>query len=372
MRLIGEFQNEKEAFEFQLFLQNHEIKSVYDQALEGYRLWVIEEDQFEKALAYYHQWKQDPSSQQFKVAQEKTSAQNASNPRFSWKVKPPLPPNRASFSLTHFLITVCGLVFLWTLFQEGSMVKSQEAIALEYELVPIQKQLLFDYPASLSKVENFLEQHDVRTEEELKQIPAEDLATFNQIQNEPTWKGISDIVVNRNWELIQKLPEGTLFGKIRQGQLWRLITPVLLHGGWLHLFFNMAWLFILGHQIEERIGKSRYLLLSLLLGVISNVAQYLAAGPIFLGYSGIITGMVGFIWVRQKFAPWEGYPLQRSVIALITVFVAIMFALELVSMALQFFHVTEIYPNIANAAHIFGGLCGVILGRLSFFARHQK
>ena len=79
-------------------------------------------------------------------------------------------------------------------------------------------------------------------------------------------------------------------------------------------FFNMAWLWYLGRQIEQRAGSVRMLLMILVVGIIANVAQYLMSGPYFLGFSGVVVGMVGFIWVRQRVAPWEGYPLPRGVL----------------------------------------------------------
>jgi GlpG protein len=134
----------------------------------------------------------------------------------------------------------------------------------------------------------------------------------------------------------------------------------------------MAWVWILGRQIEQRLGVFRYLLLSLIIGVISNVVQYIMSGPVFLGYSGIVMGMVGFIWMRQKMAPWEGYPLQPVVVRFIVIYVAALLALELVSVALDFFHVTELYANIANTAHIVGGVTGILLARFPFFSRSKK
>jgi GlpG protein len=131
----------------------------------------------------------------------------------------------------------------------------------------------------------------------------------------------------------------------------------------------MLWLFILGRQIEERIGIVRYIFLSLLIGIAGNVAQYLMSGPDFLGYSGIVTGMVGFIWIRQKIAPWEGYPLQKPVIIFITVFVLAMLAFEVFVVSLKFFHIDWGSVALANTAHVIGGLFGALLGRLSMFAR---
>ena len=45
-------------------------------------------------------------------------------------------------------------------------------------------------------------------------------------------------------------------------------------------------------------------------------------GPYFLGFSGIITGMIGYILVRQKIAPWEGYNIPNAVFYFIGIFMA--------------------------------------------------
>jgi len=353
MRLIAEFQTEKEAFSFQLFLQNHGIQSTYDTAAGMSRLWVAEEDTFEEAISYYKEWQSHPE------------VHTHEPPPPTWKIKPPQQILTKPFSFTHFLIMLCSFFFLWYLFQAEAMVQKHGEIALEYELTPLQRQFLFDDPAYLGEVAAFLDAHDVKTEDELRKLPADATKAFKTLQDTGAWKGIIDLP-SHPWHTV---PDGTLFGKIREGEVWRLITPVFLHGGWLHLLFNMAWLYILGRQVEQRLGVSRYLLLSLIVGIVANVCQYLVSGPIFLGYSGIITGLVGFIWMRQKKAPWEGYPLPRAVIVFIAVFVLIMFILELLALTLQYFHVLNLYPNIANAAHIIGAVTGILLARLSFFAR---
>jgi GlpG protein len=134
----------------------------------------------------------------------------------------------------------------------------------------------------------------------------------------------------------------------------------------------MAWLWLLGKQIEGRLGKGKMVLFILITGVLANTAQYLMGGPDFLGFSGVIVGMVGFIWMRQKCAPWEGYPLQRSTILFIMVFVGAMLLLEVLAMTLEYFQVIQLSGGIANTAHIVGGVVGALLGRLRFFARSAK
>ncbi|CCB89927.1 rhomboid protease glpG [Simkania negevensis Z] len=160
-----------------------------------------------------------------------------------------------------------------------------------------------------------------------------------------------------------------MFIKLRQGEVWRLITPCLLHGGFLHILFNMLWLWLLGRQIEERIKLWQYLLITLIIGIVSNAAQYLMSGPLFIGYSGIITGLAGFIWMRQRQAPWEGYPLNRGTLIFLMVFIFGMLALQVISFILMRTGAVEFPMNIANTAHITGAIVGALLGRIPFFAR---
>ncbi|MBI3236163.1 MAG: rhomboid family intramembrane serine protease, partial [Chlamydiales bacterium] len=120
---------------------------------------------------------------------------------------------------------------------------------------------------------------------------------------------------------------------------------------------------------EGRISRFKLLLFILIVGIVSNTAQYLASGPYFLGYSGIVVGMAGFIWMRQRQAPWEGYPLPKATSLFFFFFVLAMVALDLIALGLRSFFSFELTANIANTAHIVGGLCGIFLGKLSFFAR---
>lgn len=374
MRLIGEFKIEKDAFGFQSFLQKEGIQSLYDQSGNAYRLWVIEEDDFDKAFAFYQEWLKDPQHARYIAPPVQTPppAETSSGPTPKWKVKMDAPKQGPSFSFTNIIIIICLFLFIIDTTQKFRIEQQKGQAAIELGLTPLETVFLFDYPQYLQNFQLFLEEYPIRSTEEIKELSAEGQQCFKKVENAPTWKGIADLAVEKNWKGYEALPAGTLFGKIRQGEVWRLITPVFLHANFLHILFNMAWLWVLGRQIENRLGVVRLGILSLLIGVISNVAQYLVSGPIFLGYSGIVVGMVGFIWVRQKKAPWEGYPLQRSVVIFILVFVLAMLGLEVFSMGLHFFHVTEAYVNIANTAHIVGGLSGMLLARVPYFARRAQ
>lgn len=90
----------------------------------------------------------------------------------------------------------------------------------------------------------------------------------------------------------------TLYGAkinelIRAGELWRLITPILLHAGLAHIGFNMYALFSFGQGLERRYGYVRFLALYLLAGFAGNVLSFLFSDGISVGASTSVFGLVG-------------------------------------------------------------------------------
>jgi len=180
----------------------------------------------------------------------------------------------------------------------------------------------------------------------------------------PGWNGLYALLLGQS-------DTGPLFFQISHGEIWRLFSPAFLHRDLMHLAFNMLWLWVLGRPIEERIGAVRTVVLTLILAAVSNTAQYLMSGPLFLGYSGVALGLAGFTWSREKIAPWEGYPLHRSTVLFLVIYVLALMGLQVVSFILMFFKNVSFSASIANTAHIAGALTGLSLGRLKFFA-HRK
>jgi rhomboid protease GluP len=81
---------------------------------------------------------------------------------------------------------------------------------------------------------------------------------------------------------------------ILNGQLWRLITPALLHGNLPHIFFNMYALFSLGVGLERYFGHRRFLLLYVLGAFAGNVASFLfTRGGYSVGASTALFGLIG-------------------------------------------------------------------------------
>jgi rhomboid protease GluP len=80
---------------------------------------------------------------------------------------------------------------------------------------------------------------------------------------------------------------------IISGQVWRLITPMFLHGSILHIGFNMYALFALGPALEGYYGHGRFLTLYLLSGFAGNVISFLFSANPSLGASTAIFGLIG-------------------------------------------------------------------------------
>ncbi len=141
--------------------------------------------------------------------------------------------------------------------------------------------------------------------------------------------------------------------EIRHGEIWRLFTPIVIHFGPLplHILFNMLWLRDLGSMIEARQSTWHLLMLVLAISAVSNVAQYFVSGPVFGGMSGVVYGLLGYIWIRGKFDPGSGLFLHKSTVTMMIIWFFLCY--------------TGLLGSIANTAHAVGLVMGMAWGYLS-------
>jgi len=136
-------------------------------------------------------------------------------------------------------------------------------------------------------------------------------------------------------------------------QPWRILGPALFHFSWLHIVFNTMWWWQLGGNIERVMGKWPLLQLFLLSAIISNLGQFIASGPNFGGLSGVVYGVVGYVWWAGWLAPQQGLHLSKSIIGFLLFWLLLGFA--------------EVLPiNMANTAHLLGLATGCLLAWLRF------
>jgi membrane associated rhomboid family serine protease len=87
-----------------------------------------------------------------------------------------------------------------------------------------------------------------------------------------------------------------------------VLTSMFLHGGWMHLIGNMWFLWIFGDNIEDILGRGKYVLFYLLSGVAAAMAQYAINADSrvpMVGASGAIAGVMGAYMIKFPHARIE-------------------------------------------------------------------
>lgn len=141
---------------------------------------------------------------------------------------------------------------------------------------------------------------------------------------------------------------------IIDGEFWRLVTPIFIHGGFTHVLFNSFSLVLFGPALEQMLGKGKFLFVYLTSGLIANVAT-LFLEPltyIHVGSSGAIFGLFGFyisiIVFRKHLLSQQNSQVILTICALS-------------------FVMTFLQPNINITAHIFGFLGGFLIGAIPHY-----
>ena len=132
--------------------------------------------------------------------------------------------------------------------------------------------------------------------------------------------------------------------------LHQFVTAPLLHGGIVHLLFNMLALWMLGPQVEKQLGRGRYAVFSAVCAAASMLGSLLlnwGTGTIVLGYSGVIFGI---LVAQAVFFP-------DSVMSLFAFFpVRMKYGVLILGAAELYLTVSPEGAGIAHAAH----LCGAV------------
>ncbi len=130
---------------------------------------------------------------------------------------------------------------------------------------------------------------------------------------------------------------------IREGEYYRLFTGMFLHGGLVHLLFNCYALFVIGSQVENFLGRFKFLIIYLVSGISGALFSMIFGGNYAsIGASGAIFGLMGaLVYFGYHYRVYLGNVIKSQIIPLI-----------LLNLCLGF-----MMSGVDNFAHI-GGLIG--------------
>lgn len=140
-------------------------------------------------------------------------------------------------------------------------------------------------------------------------------------------------------------------------RLWTLVSASFLHGGILHIFFNMAALRQLASVVNREFGVYRMFVIYTGSGIIGFLISYLAGIPFTIGASASVCGLVGAVLYYGKS---RGGIYGRNLYRQISIWVIFLFVFGF------------IVPGINNWGHGGGILAGIIFGYLLGYQEKKK
>jgi len=154
------------------------------------------------------------------------------------------------------------------------------------------------------------------------------------------------------------------------GRAWiTILTAMFMHAGWLHIIGNMVYFWAFAPEIEEAMGRFRFLIFYLLGGTVAMLAQVAAAPASHvpnLGASGAIAAVMGAFLVTYprdqiRTALWFLFFIRVTYVPAVLL-IGFWFLLQLFSAGQVAHHVQ--HGGVAYMAHVGGFLFGVLTGRL--------
>jgi GlpG protein len=120
----------------------------------------------------------------------------------------------------------------------------------------------------------------------------------------------------------------------------------------MHIIFNLIWWWDLGGLIERTQSKMQLLGVFLATALLSSFAQYLSFGTGFGGLSGVVYGLLGYIWLYPLVNPRVGFRINPAIVMFMVGWLVVGYSGILDS----------VLGKMANTAHLIGLLTGLFLG----------
>jgi membrane associated rhomboid family serine protease len=101
---------------------------------------------------------------------------------------------------------------------------------------------------------------------------------------------------------------------------WTLVTYMFLHGGFMHIIFNMLGLYFFGPRVEQRIGSGRFFALYMIAGITGGLLSFYTPMSRIIGASGAVFGVLlayARFWPRDQILIWGIIPVEVRWLVLI-------------------------------------------------------
>jgi GlpG protein len=321
MRQVGTLESETAARRFAAWLLAQRIEAHAEQEPSGWVVWVRDEDQLGKAREEFTHFCDHPNDPRYQTAEKSAeavlreeaarrqqAAGNVVEMRGRWGT-PGMPGGRRKAPISMLLIGISAVIALLT--WNDTMEVSETA----QPLGGVYRALLFVDPA--------------------------------------------DAHTTASGELRSHID---MWASIRRGEIWRLITPIFIHYGPMHIVFNVMMLFSFGTIVEDRRGPVFLLLLVVIVAVLSNAGQATEAmirdtEQRFGGLSGVCYGLFGYVLTKSRFDDRERYFLSPATTILALGWLVLCILREFPG----FSEMLSALPSTANTVHVVGLLTGAAM-----------
>ena len=346
MRKLLSYDTQPQATKLQALLTVNKIDSRCTPTAGQWDIWILDEDQIESARRLANKLEENPDSEEFRTVQQQAQAISDAEQKEmrlrqkqarQIQIQQQRNHTRPAKSITRSVILLCSVLFGAALLSgPNGFINNALGVAQNASIDSDLKQ----------RVSKTFTQGGRSLPEAIESVHG----TFRDSYNS-------------HWLV-----------DIKRGQIWRLITPIFLHGsgdsglgGILHIFFNMYWLYVLGLVLEIRFGPKNYILLILVTGVASVLIPAISptdgilhisglkGGPV-VGFSGVIYGFIGFGWIKTKLQPSLGILIPPFIL----IFMMIWLAIGFIPTETE----GSFLGRISHLAHIAGLLAGVGYGYL--------
>lgn len=343
-----------------------------------FSVWVHDDADIERAKALLEQVSGTPEEEAIPLpnASVHTPLKQFLQLKFPSSMTRKSPLRTRTPLITTLLVLLCLILYGIDVNSREEAPELKAPYSAPFASSSLRQALFFDYPHAFVLEDSLLDAYGPDSLYPEASLPPQGAELKKEFLQTSYWGGLYTVLVEKvtGKEFIPT-PSTSVFllgERIQQGEIWRLVTPAFLHGDIFHLVINLLWIIALGRQIDRKLSSLQYLFLIALIAAISNTAQYFMTGPNFLGISGVVCGMIGYIAARQQIAPWEGYHFTQLLYSLLLFFIWALVAMAGVNFFLEAYLRVEFPISFANTAHVVGLSTGLLLGRMHWFAMAEK